>query len=117
MSALNNVSEADRETLTRLGWHQDGDNFVGDYDAGAGLCSGVVRPEHGQWNFYILDCPEQVLRGSKSACLRPRPKYQDQTQHWVHFHSPPPGVVAGIIAISEFVQADFANANPADEQE
>lgn len=88
------------QDLHELGWKKDGEDYVGEYVTELGRWSGIARYEKGVWQYYILDCPRQVLIGRHSGCFRSRPSSGGKTVHWIHFSSPSDSVHGGITAIS-----------------
>lgn len=109
MSTNRELSEDDLQTLEKLGWQKNGDDFVGTYNTGPHPVAGLIRFEMGEWLFYIIDCPQPVLHGYFSGCLRKRPDYNGQTLHWVHFKTANPTPQSGIQAISKIIRDDLSS--------
>jgi len=108
--AIHEVSSHDLETLKNLGWHLDGNRLVGKYQTAHGSWDGIIKPGNDGWEFYILDCPRQVLIGGHRNCFRSRSNFEGRSVHFVHFHTSCIEPIGGIAAVTKVIEEDVAES-------
>ena|GEM_PF-2960918 len=112
MSTQDQFSDEDLQLLEQWGWQKNDDMFVGEYRTTHSNVSGQIEFRNNAWNFYILDCPQQVLTGIHGNCLRSRPLHKGQHRYWVHFHSgKTPDPITGILAIQNMIEEDLKESS------
>jgi hypothetical protein len=93
--------ERDRRALWDVrGWKRQGDRLEGAFRTPRGSFVGeVILHGRGQPEFYILNPPEGLLKGSHGSCFRSR----RNGRYWVHFGRASYDVDAGIVAIEKLI--------------
>ncbi|REJ71275.1 MAG: hypothetical protein DWQ34_00910 [Planctomycetota bacterium] len=93
--------DRDRRSLWEIrGWTRNGNRLTGAFRTPKGSFVGeVALKRRGAPEFYIINPPEGLLRGSHGPCFRSR----GGGKYWVHFGLANPDVDAGIVAIEKLI--------------
>jgi hypothetical protein len=92
--------------LEERGWQKNGNGYEGYYTTKKGSWRGKLKQIAGQWDFYILDPPKELLKGEHQACF----KHVGNNLWWIHWSKKPGTASEGILNIERLIEKTCINS-------